>query len=309
MLLQRRITDKTSVELIRENRKKAKPFTRELLVYKKSGDKVWLLIDVTPVLNEKGEVTRFIAIQTDITDRKEAEESQLHMTNDLFKQNRDLQQFTYIVSHNLRSPVANIMGLADLLTTTVDKDSETYEVSLGYLKKAADQLDTVLRDLNQILSIRDKKAASVNEKVELTPVIQQVLATLQEPLNECGGKVLMNIEENVSVSGNKGYLYSIFYNLLSNSIKYRSPNRGLEVSIKCSNSDSGVVISFSDNGIGFDMKKVGDNIFKLYKRFHTNLEGRGAGLFLVKTHVEAMDGYIEVHSQVNEGTTFLIYLK
>jgi PAS domain S-box-containing protein len=308
-LLQARATDKASVKLIRENRKKAKSYTTEMMINKKSGDKVWLLIDVTPVLNEEGEITKFVSIQTDITERKEAEESQLQMTNDLFKQNKDLQQFTYIVSHNLRSPVASIMGLADLLTTTVEKDPETFNVSLRYLKRTADQLDTVLRDLNQILSIRNKKAATVNEKVELLPVCQQVIKTLEEPLNECGGKVFIKIEEGISVNGNKAYLYSIFYNLLSNSIKYRSPERSLEVNIKCySNNDTGVVISFSDNGLGFDMDRVGDNIFKLYKRFHTNFEGKGIGLYLVKTQVEAMDGQIEVNSRVNVGTTFLIYL-
>jgi PAS domain S-box-containing protein len=303
-------TDKANSKQLEEKLKQGKPFTGEVLWYRKDGEKLWVLLDFTPIFNEVGELTRYIVIVTDISERKQAEENQLQMTNDLFRHNKDLQQFNYIVSHNLRSPVSSIMGLADLLTTTEDKNSEVFNVSLGYLKKTADQLDTVLKDLNQILSIRNKKAASVNEKVELIPVCQQVIETLQEPLNECGGKVYLKIEEGISVNGNKAYLYSIFYNLLSNSIKYRSPDRSLEVNIKCYNNiDSGVVISFSDNGLGFDMEKVGENIFKLYKRFHNNFEGKGIGLYLVKTQVEAMDGQIEVNSRVNVGTTFLIYLK
>ena len=254
-----------------------------------------------------GETIGVYSVLRDVTARKEVEENQLQMTNDLFRQNRDLQQFTYIVSHNLRSPIASIMGLADLLIDT-DKSSATYNVSLDYLKRTANQLDTVMRDLNQILSIRNKKDYSGKEKVELAPVCQQVITTLQDSLYECGGKVLMEMEECISVNGNKAYLYSILYNLLSNSIKYRSPNRPLEVKIKCNSLDNGVDISFSDNGLGFDMNKVGDHIFKLYKRFHTNFEGRGIGLFLVKTHVETMDGHIKVDSNPDAGTTFLIYL-
>lgn len=256
-----------------------------------------------------GEINGVYIILKDITERKEVEENQLQMTHDLFRQNRDLQQFTYIVSHNLRSPVASIRGLADLLTTTEDRGSEIYEVSLGYLDKAAKQLDTVLMDLNQILSIRKRNDTYDKEKIELALVCQQVITDLEGSLNECGGKVLMAIEEGTSVKGNKSYFYSIFFNLLSNAIKYRSPDRSLEVNIKCLSSvANGTEIFFADNGIGLDMEKVEGNIFKLYKRFHTNFEGRGIGLFLVKTHIEAMDGQIEANSQINQGTTFIINL-
>ena len=307
-LLQRGISDKSIIKGFREKRKQGKPFSEEMLVSHKSGERLWILVDVTPVKNNEGEITRYIAIQTDITERKEAEEKQLQMTKDLFKQNRDLQQFTYIVSHNLRSPVASVMGLAEILTSS-DKSSETYDVSLDYLKRSSIQLDTVLKDLNMVLSIRDKKGATGRELVCLANVCQEVKAALQEPLEGCGGEVFIEIGEDITLSGNKAYLYSVFYNLLSNSIKYRSPDRNLEVNVKCQgNNEKGVIISFSDNGLGFDVDKAGDNIFKLYKRFHYNAEGRGIGLFLVKTHIEAMDGHIEVDSQVNKGTTFLIYL-
>ena len=303
-------TDKATAEQLVEKWKQDKPFSDEILNYKKSGEKVWILLDVTPILNEEGAVEKVVSIQTDITDRKEAETLQREMTKDLYRQNTDLQQFTYIVSHNLRSPVANVMGLAELLKM-VDKSSETFEVSLSYLQKGANQLDVVLRDLNHILAIRNRKGTTVNEKVNVLQVGQQVVATLQESINDCEGKVHMNIDEGICVKGNKAYLYSIFYNLLSNSLKYRSPDRDLKINIKCvsKSGSGGVFIYFSDNGIGFDMEKVEGSIFKMYKRFHQSYEGRGIGLFLVKTQVEAMEGYVEVNSYVNKGTTFLIYLK
>lgn len=113
-LLQGEETDNDTVQKIYGKIKEGRSFSEEILNYKKSGEKVWFLLDITPVLDEKGEVVRFIIIQTDITFRKEAEASQLELTKDLFRQNKDLQQFTYIVSHNLRSPVANAMGLVEI---------------------------------------------------------------------------------------------------------------------------------------------------------------------------------------------------
>ncbi len=308
-ILQGAETDPNTVNRIVEKLKEGKPFAEEILNYKKCGEKFWLSLEITPVRNEAGELSRFINIQTDITFRKEAEASQFELTRDLFRQNNDLQQFTYIVSHNLRSPVANAMGLVEMLMT-LDKDSAVYQDSLAYLKASVYKLDTVLRDLNTILSIRDSKGTLENEKVKLAHKCREALESLQGPLQKAGGAVYIDIDECLEVSGDKAYLYSVFYNLFSNAIKYRSANRPLKVHIKCYGStERGTLISFADNGSGFDIERAGENVFRLYKRFHSQAEGRGIGLFLIKTHIEAMGGHIEVSSKVDEGTRFLIYLK
>lgn len=302
-------TDKAVSKQITRKRKKATPFTEEILNYTKSGEKLWLSLDVTPVLNESGKLTWTIFIVTDITFRKQAEESQQQMTKDLYIQNRDLQQFTYIVSHNLRAPLANASGLVDLLNT-VEKDSDFYKTCLTNLKTSISRLDTVLTDLNMILSIRDNKDTFDKELVNVSDVCEQALSSLRESLEMCGGEVITNIGQGIAARGNKAYLYSVFYNLLTNAIKYRSPERELKIEIQCSETpQKGIVLSFADNGSGLDLNKVGDNIFRLYKRFHRHAEGRGIGLFLVKTHIEAMGGQIEVASQVNVGTKFVIYLQ
>ncbi|WP_224997829.1 PAS domain S-box protein [Cesiribacter sp. SM1] len=302
-------TNEATTKRFQEKRKQGLPYQGELLIYNKSGEQLWVLVNSTPILNEAGEVVKYITIQTDITDRKEAEASQLLLTKDLYRQNQDLQQFTYIVSHNLRAPVANAMGLVELLAVT-DKESETFNTSLGYLKKSVYQLDGVLRDLNMILSIRDKKDSIDGERIQLVQICKQAIEDFRESLNTSGAEVSLAIEESIYVHGDKAYLYSVFYNLLSNAIKYRSPKRLLKISINSiSNTESGKIISFSDNGSGFDMNLAGDKVFRLYKRFHTGSEGRGIGLFLVKAHLNAMGGNIEVTSQVNVGTRFLIYFK
>lgn len=306
-LLQGEETDKATAQRIIAKRNKGQPFSEEILNYKKSGEKVWLLLDVTPVRNEAGEIVKFIFIQTDITYRKNAEKSQLQMTADLYRQNQDLQQFTYIVSHNIRGPVANMMGLVDLLGTK-GQDPEIYPVYLGYLKDSIHRLDAVLKDLNVVLGVRDRKD-TFQQRINLSFVCGQAIKNLEDPLQDCDGEVIMEVGDDVWVRGSKAYLYSIFYNLLSNSIKYRSPDRKLKIFIRnLGQTDRGTKISFSDNGLGLEMDKVGEHIFKLYKRFHQPA-GRGFGLFLVKTQVEAMGGHIEVSSQLDVGTDFFIYLK
>ncbi|QCR21223.1 PAS domain S-box protein [Pontibacter sp. SGAir0037] len=302
-------TDKALARRILEKIKQREPFEEEVLSYKKSGERIWVSKNITPVLDDTGQVSRYIVIQNDVTARREAEEAQLELTKDLDKQYRDLQQFTYIVSHNLRAPVANALGYTQLLFR-VDNNSELYDISLKNLKTSIINLDMVLKDLNQILSIRDNKDTIEKEKINIRLICQQAVDSLQESLQACGGEVFLNIGKETLLPGNKAYFYSIFYNLLSNAIKYRSPERALKINIKYAcDASQNVVLTFSDNGSGFNMEKAGENVFKLYKRFHRTVEGRGIGLFLVKSHVEAMGGHIEVSSQENIGTKFSIYLQ
>lgn len=301
-------TDPATVSFIRERMRRHMPFTATILNYKKSGRKLWFAMDITPVHDEAGQLTQFVAIQQNITYRKEAEASQAAMTQDLYRHNRDLQQFTYVISHNLRAPLANALGLASVLTK-MDKTSDMFATALTNLQQSMVQADDVLKDLNLVLSIRDKKDMQALELLVVKDVCEQAINNLSEALLECGGHVALDVEDHLIARGNRAYLYSIFYNLLSNSIKYRSEERSLQVDIVCYTGEhGGPTITFTDNGSGFDMFKAGSDIFQLYKRFHTNQRGRGIGLFLVKTHVEAMSGKIEVTSEVNFGTRFTIHL-
>jgi signal transduction histidine kinase len=106
----------------------------------------------------------------------------------------------------------------------------------------------------------------------------------------------------------KSYIHSIFLNLITNSIKYRHVNKELIINIKSEVANDKVIISIKDNGSGINLQEHGDKIFSLYKRFHANIEGKGLGLFLVKTQLESMGGSIHVKSEVNSGTEFIIEL-
>ncbi|QHL87935.1 PAS domain S-box protein [Nibribacter ruber] len=274
---------------------------------RKDGTDVWLSVDISPIFNEKGELTTYVVVQTDITDLKSSELELSKLADDLYRQNSDLQKFTYIVSHNLRSPVSNALGITQLMTRT-DKHSNAFDVSLDYLSQSIQKLDAVLRDMNTILTVRDSAGNLWLEEVDVRNVLEQALSSFQEQLELVNAQVSVRTQEVLLARANKAYLYSIFHNLISNSLKYRSQDRPLQLSIKCFGSQGkATAISFSDNGSGFDTIKARGNIFKLYKRFHKEQEGRGMGLYLVKSHLDAMGGHIEVTSQIGVGTRFLIY--
>ncbi len=299
-------TDASAYEKAHGRLMNGKRASFEILNVKKNGAEVWLSVQASPILKSNGEISRYIGVCTDITAIKNSEQELAKSAQILYGQNKDLQQFTYMVSHNLRAPVANIIGLANILRIA-DKDSELYNKTITNLNKSISNLDIVLRDMNAILSVRDSKGNLETEQVDFKLILEQAQASLQKQFYECNGSFTYEVEEKLSIWANKAYLHSIFYNLLSNAIKYRADERPLEVQVKAFTcSERGVVITFSDNGSGIEMSSAKDNIFKLYKRFHLDKKGRGIGLYLVKSHIEAMEGTIEITSSIGIGTTFTI---
>lgn len=280
----------------------------EIQFHKKSGEDIWFSIEMNPLRDEHGNLLKLVCTQMDITEQKKSQIELLALAKDLYVHNRDLQQSTYIISHNLRAPVANAVGLANLISK-LDEGNPLYRPSLSKLKTSVLQIDTILKDINLILSIRDNQDMVSKEEVRVQDVWRQAVQNLEEPLHQCNGEAVLEVDPLFTLVTKKAYLHSIFYNLLSNAIKYRSRERNLRVKARCYQDAEGrTVISFEDNGSGMDLQKVEKHLFKLYKRFHSYGEGRGIGLYLVKTHVEALDGHIEVDSQVNVGTRFVIYL-
>jgi signal transduction histidine kinase len=212
------------------------------------------------------------------------------------------------VSHNLRAPLANALGLANLLGTE-ESGSPHFQETHAHLQANLQQLDQVLRDMNTILAVREQRDWEAPEAVPLAEVVHQVVEGLHELLRQAGGTIDVQIPDNFRVHTNRSFLHSIFFNLLSNALKYRADGRPLRVQVSATgNPDGAKFIEVADNGSGFDQAGAGDNVFKLYQRFHPRHAGRGVGLYLVKTHVEALGGRIAVHSRVDEGTRFSIFL-
>ncbi|MBC5772684.1 PAS domain S-box protein [Pontibacter sp. KCTC 32443] len=284
------------------------PFSEELLTYKKNGEKIWIAADITPILSENGEVEKFVVIYTDISERKFAEAKLLQMNENLVMQNRDLQQFTYIVSHNLRAPVANMMGLTRILPK-LDISSQNYTMALENLDKSALRLDNVICDLSKILAVKSPDNTEAIELVDLHSITTEVVHSLQETLTSINASIDLQTAEGTLFHAKRAYVYSILHNLMTNAIKYRSEDRPLHLQLSISKNTEGINVQVQDNGLGMDMELVRPHIFKLYKRFHVHKEGKGLGLYLVKSQVEAMGGSIDVESIKGHGTTFRIHFK
>ena len=166
-------------------------------------------------------------------------------------------------------------------------------------------LDEIIRDLNNILEIR-KGAQLKMESVDLTHKLEKAKTVLKEQIEASKGIIEIDFMAGEKITGVNVYFESILYNLLSNAIKYRSPERPLRITVSTKKTKSAIEFIFSDNGIGIDLEKFSGKLFSLYQRFHTHVEGKGLGLFLVKTQVESMNGTIDVKSKVNVGTTFTL---
>lgn len=298
-------TDSLAREVTRQPQ--PEPFSLTLLNYTKAGEKLWVLLHVTPIYNQAGELTQSITIQQNVNAQKALEAQQARLTQDLQEHNRDLQQFAYTLSHNLRAPLSNALGLAKLLPQVAPKPA-VFATSLGLLHQSLEQVDGVLHDLNFVLANRDQQHRSAPETVALAEVCEQVLQHAAAALTQCGGHVQLDVAAGLVVRGPRAYVYSILDNLLSNALKYRSLARPLRITIEgFGGVPSGASVRFTDNGSGFDQAKAGTKVFQLYQRFHSGPQGQGMGLFLVKTQVEALGGTIEVSSQVGVGTCFLLH--
>ncbi len=306
-LLQGPGTDPKVAQRIVSKYNSRKPFSEEVLNYRKSGEILWFYIDVTPIFDQEGNLKNFIAIQTDVTEKKEAEGKLLKLADDLYKHNLDLQQFTYIISHNLRAPVANALGLIQLVNK-LPKESANFDVAKNKLQASIQQLDTVVKDINKILSLRESGRVTQRETVCLARVCQEVLGQFEDEFLKANVAVHVAIAPDHCLLSIKAYLHSILYNLLSNSLKYKAEDRQLEIWVQTERDKRGYVLTVRDSGSGMDMQLVQKQLFQLYKRFHPNTFGKGIGLFMVKTQVQALGGKIDVESTLNQGTTFKIYL-
>ncbi len=272
----------------------------------KNGKQVDLLENASIIKNEKGEGMFMEGTVFDISDRKMVEGQLKKTVNELINKNNDLMQFNYIVSHNLRAPIANILGLVNVLNYP-NNESETKKI-IEYIGESIIKMDDLVKDLNEMLTIRSL-IGTKKETVQIKKVIESVFHSIEKQRIESNANINVHISKDAKeIVTVKSYFESILYNLLSNAIKYKSPLRRLEIFISITKENGNFKMSISDNGIGIDLEANGKYIFGLYKRFNTEQEGKGLGLYMVKKQIEAINGDIKIESEIDKGTTFLITL-
>jgi PAS domain S-box-containing protein len=260
-----------------------------------------------PIYDTKGNIMGVVLVFRDVTKQKQEEAIKAKIMADLLQRNKDHEHFTRIISHDLRAPVSNIISLTALINDGNLKEGEK-EFMMNALNTSAKKLDEVIIDLNHILST-EKQLDEKKEQVHFSELVSNIQESIGNILKKEQANFKIDFSQVDEMLTIKSYLYSIFYNLISNSIKYKKPTVPLNITVESNLVDKKVILTFKDNGLGIDLKKSGRHIFELYKRFHTDkAEGKGMGLYMVKVQVEKLGGKISVKSKVNQGTEFKIVL-
>jgi len=292
---------RNKLDLVLQHQKKT---SYETTYMDDKGNESWLFVSMHPILNDEKELLGLSIAARNITDLKLFEKERSKITKDLTQRNKDLEQFTYIVSHNLRAPVASILGLSSLIEKPDISEEIRKECLKGFVSSVKN-LDNTILDLNYILQSK-KEISEKKETVRFDDIVEKIKESINDIIVREKTVITTDFSQVNQMPAVKSYLYSIFYNLISNSIKYRKASIAPVISIKSLVAEGKTKIIFSDNCIGIDLKEHGDKVFGLYKRFHFNVDGKGMGLYMVKTQVETLGGRISIKSELNVGTEFTL---
>ncbi len=293
--------DKNITSAHRDHLKKDVPLLNfENRYLTKSGEIVWLTWTSIPEPSQK----LVYAIAKNITHIKKLEEERNSLLAKLTKVNAEFKQLTYTTSHDLRSPVNNLISLLSLIDISTIQDENTL-LYIEMLETSVFQLKNTLNKHIDILNEEDKINVKC-EKVNLKDTLDNTLEPLRALIEDSRAVFNIDFSEVPEINFNVFYLHSIFLNLISNSIKYSRPGVPPEINISAKKVDNFVQIIFSDNGLGFDMEKVGGKIFGLHQSFHDHQDSKGIGLYLVNNYMNSLGGSISLESKVNVGTSFIL---
>ncbi len=269
-----------------------------------NGKTTHFLTSKIPYFDLQGKVCGLIGMSLDISSMKKKQEELCGLIKITSMQNQKLISFAHIVSHNLRSHSANFSMLLGFLNS--EKDPQERKRIIDMLTQASDNLLETLGNLNQVVDV-NTKTSETKKSLNLRKNITGVLHNLSAFLENNHTQIINNVGDNMEVKCVPAYLDSIILNLVSNAVKYKSPDRPPLITINAMKSKKGILLSISDNGLGIDLDKYGDKIFGMYKTFHNREDAKGFGLYLIKNQIEAMGGSITVQSEVDKGTTFNVY--
>lgn len=265
----------------------------------RNGSVKWANLVETPLLDEEGESESNIVILEDVTDLNDS----IKM---ITEQNKRLLNFSYIVSHNLRSHTSNIQGITALIENSAGEEERAEMIRL--LRTVSASLDETMMNLNKVVNIQ-ASIDVITEPLNLRSYIERTLDVLRDQISLKDADIHNNVPDDTIVKYNPAYLESVLLNFIFNAIKYSSPDRRPVVQLNSYWENDQVVLEVSDNGIGIDLDKFGAELFGMYKTFNGNPDSKGLGLFISKNQIDAMNGTVTVQSVPGQGTTFSIYFK
>ena len=269
------------------------------------GKSRYFIVSVFPVLNRAKECLSVCLTLKDITKNKLSEIESKRITSDLIIRNRDLEQFSFMISHNLRAPVVNLTGLTQQLKEGLPNEEALFV--MDSIINSATRIETVIDDINKILTV-NKGAEADKTRINMVHLLDELQSYFIEVNTVKSPEFHVDVKDVEHLDSNKAYIESVFYNLISNAVKFAKPEAPAKIKIWTVRRKDKILIHFKDDGIGIDLEKHQHNVFKLYNRFHNHIEGRGMGLYMTKTQIRLLGGDIEVHSSPNQGTEFIITL-
>lgn len=281
-------------------------FSMEKRIKRKNGELVWVKLTVSPLWHDGETPTTHIALIEDIHDKKMAETQLQESYEMVMEQNKRLLNFSYIVSHNLRSHSSNIESILGLYEEA--NDPEERENYMGMLEKVSGALNQTLYDLNEVVSIQTNLDLTV-DWLKVKDYLENTLGLLKVEIQKKNARIVNNVPGEMMVKFNAAYMESVLLNLLTNSLRYSSPNRVAEIYVTGSREGDRWMLEVRDNGIGIDLVRNRDKLFGLYKTFSNQPNSRGVGLFIIKNQIDAMNGRIEVESTPGEGSVFKVYFQ
>lgn len=277
------------------------PFQHRYRLFHKSGMEIWVETRTVPILNEQGEVSSSLSTTLDVT-------GTVRYQRQVEEKNKDLQDFTYMVSHDLKAPIATVKGMVNVLNEDFAKSMpQDSKEMVDHISKAADRLHHLVSSILEYSRVASQSIS--NARVDLNEVMSDVLADYATQIKETQASI--ELPSNLpSVLGGKTQLYQILSNLVGNAIKYRSPSKPLVLRVKAKELAfrHRVTLSFEDNGRGIPNDKL-DSVFRPFQRAHGNdIEGSGIGLACVKKLAEKLGGTISVESAEDKGSAFTLEL-
>ena len=259
-----------------------------------------------PFLIDAINVKAILVIMTDNADRVRADHEKSKLLEEIVVRNRNLENFSYTISHNLRGPIATLLGVAEMIDSPQTSFDEKVYL-LNEINTLVKKTDKTITEINDILALKNKNKGY--SEVNLEESFKDIILSNNSIIRHRNISIKYELEAKC-LNSVKSYISSIFNNLVSNAIKYCNKDTEPKINIKSYYLDNFIVIEVEDNGIGIDLVKYENDIFKLYKRFHVNAaEGTGVGLYLVKLQVDELMGSIKIESEPSKGTKFILKFK
>lgn len=285
-----------------------------------SGNYRHILLHGVPIISEDGRMQELIGTISDIDDQKRAEEvlmsnnkeleeayRNVEIINNKLKNSKDvLETFVYAAAHDLRSPVVNLKSLLTFIHKTKDINKK-FELFARF-EEAVHRLDNTISGLGEIIEMQeaDNSTAKV---IYFQDILDQILAEYSHKVIATDAKIDASFESCPSIIYLESYLTSIMTNMVTNALKYHKEGQSPQLIIRAEKEGDIVILTFRDEGIGMDLERYGKNLFKPFKRFTTQAEGKGIGLHIIKSMMEKNGGRIELDSELGRGTTFRCYLR